>query len=107
MWAAMLTWITGAKWRLAAGAVIAIALFAAIQWYGNRQWAQGVETGRNQAAAEIEKIKRGEWAEREREIAAKEAQASQILGRVPDLLICIRQAALLPGFQRAVNKFRT
>jgi hypothetical protein len=96
MWTTVLNWIispTGRKTAICA--VIAIALFVGVRWYGNRQWAQGAEEGFVRAVTKIERVKRAEWAERERDIAAKEAQAKQ---RLQDLT----QAAQAVHAARAV-----
>jgi hypothetical protein len=76
----MWTWIISANGRrIAVWGLICIAGFIGVQWYGNKQWTKGVEEGFIKAATEIERLKKAEWAEREREIAAKEAEANQRL----------------------------
>ena len=49
------------------------------RWHGNRQWTAGEREGRQNVAAQITKEKEAEWAAREEEITALEAQASQRL----------------------------
>ena len=77
----MLKWLNLLPWPYKLGACLAIigALFLALRWYGNKQWEKGVEEGFVRAATEIEKVKKAEWAEREKEIAVKEKQANQKL----------------------------
>ena len=92
----MWTWIISPMGRkIALWAAIVIALFVGVRWYGNQQWAKGEAQGRQFVADQLIKEKKNEWAEREREITAKEAQADQ---RLEDLT----QAAQAVHAARAV-----
>jgi len=76
------------------------SLFAGVRRYGNRQWAQGVEEGFVRAATEIERVKRAEWAERERDIRGREAQANQRLADLTQAATAVNtaRAALIRNF---------
>ena len=70
-------WIQGMKtawkalptgWKIGSAAAVAIALFVAVQWYGNKQWSKGEAQGRQFVADQLVKEKEKDWAERERKI---------------------------------------
>ena len=58
-------------------AAAGLAIFLLVRWYGNRQFYQGKEEGRQAATVEIERAKRAEWESRENAIAQEAASVAQ------------------------------
>ena len=102
----MWTWIISANGRrIAVWGLICIVGFIGIRWYGNHQWTKGVEAGATRVTAEIERVKRAEWAEREREIAAKDAEANQRLENLTQAAQAVQAArgALTKNFNATLK----
>jgi len=86
------------------GVIAFIGLY--VRAYGNAQWKQGVEEGFVRAATEIERMKKTEWAEREKNIAVREAEADR---RLEDVIYAVNavnnaRAALFKNFDNTLKE---